>query len=721
MTTNNSSRRQRLYDIVKTAKDSYLPTIQTTVTQLASEAKSKAITYTESFQANTAYSSNGQSQRQLDPNGGGYNQDVRGAKIIIYPHFTRQIVEDGKISYATQAHGLVYHNEGGARKKKLFLKLAKQLVKTRDTNNGEYEEKLKDFNRSVRDFHEDDTGLPVYPKRPGTGDSDDSSVTTASSDSYADDVLKERISAFFYKSLGNLELTIAVGGATRDELEIQHTVTDALGNFNMDLISDFKPTYMQVAVTQDEKIFSYKETFFHGDSSYGIITDIDDTIKRTGVCGDKRTLFRNCFVDDIQTWEIPGAAEFLKKNDSNGMPIFYVSNSPYQLFDNLTKFFEYFQFPVGSMYLKKYSGNFLGSMWEPSHARKRAALERIIAHYGDKKFFLIGDSGEQDLEAYTDLAKSYPEHVMGIFVRVADESMTEDTYLQIQRVLSTPSKGLKDSGGAIASCTPTSTSRKPDHVVQYFNEDDDLIDLDQDLIYESHLLDLEKQSEEKSGKVLKQDLTLEKDDVDNSFFLDSPPPPPPPPRSRKPPPVPLKPEHLRRKPPPIPNKPEYLKNSDPGSQGSNNSATIVGVDGSIATVQCAPVKNSGRLPPSLPQRPIPTPPTHRSSNNAYLNSVPSSPISGTYNQYNLNSPTMGNVKMLPYCTVEKTDEWLGRIFTAKLLLEKLPIPEGNVKIKLHLFKNYNEVMNDIERIMQKDQGLKAICDDDEEGDLIDLL
>ncbi|KAF6753154.1 hypothetical protein DFP72DRAFT_849510 [Ephemerocybe angulata] len=59
---------------------------------------------------------------------------------------------------------------------------------------------------------------------------------------------------------------------------------------------------------------------------------------------------------------------------------------------------------------------FNGSFSAPT-ARKRAGVEDILKAFPDLCFFLIGDSSEQDMELYAELAQKYPDNVLAIFIR----------------------------------------------------------------------------------------------------------------------------------------------------------------------------------------------------------------------------------------------------------------------------------------------------------------
>ena len=58
---------------------------------------------------------------------------------------------------------------------------------------------------------------------------------------------------------------------------------------------------------------------------------------------------------------------------------------------------------VGSIRLKSYAGRSLFSdLLSAPAARKRAGVVDILDSFPDSQFFLIGDTGEQDLELYAE-------------------------------------------------------------------------------------------------------------------------------------------------------------------------------------------------------------------------------------------------------------------------------------------------------------------------------
>lgn len=159
------------------------------------------------------------------------------------------------------------------------------------------------------------------------------------------------------------------------------------------------------------------------DLGVSVISDMDDTVKHTNIVAGMREAFRNAFVRDLHTLEISGVRQWYQSMERMGCKIHYVSNAPYQLWPCLATFVKIAGLPSGSIHLKQYSG-FLQGMFEPAAEKKRANVEKILLDFPDRKFLLIGDSGEQDLELYTELARStFSKQILGIFIRDVTSSI----------------------------------------------------------------------------------------------------------------------------------------------------------------------------------------------------------------------------------------------------------------------------------------------------------
>ncbi|KAK7041418.1 hypothetical protein VNI00_009284 [Paramarasmius palmivorus] len=149
-----------------------------------------------------------------------------------------------------------------------------------------------------------------------------------------------------------------------------------------------------------------------------VVSDIDDTVKHSNIPAGAREVFRNVFVKELEDLIIPGMGEWYTSMWKKGVRFHYVSNGPFELLPILGDFFQVSGLPPGSVKLKSYAGRslFTGLLSAPA-AKKRAGVQEIIDAFPDSQFLLIGDTGEQDLELYADLARERPEQILGVFIR----------------------------------------------------------------------------------------------------------------------------------------------------------------------------------------------------------------------------------------------------------------------------------------------------------------
>ncbi|KAG0251224.1 hypothetical protein DFQ27_008913, partial [Actinomortierella ambigua] len=145
-----------------------------------------------------------------------------------------------------------------------------------------------------------------------------------------------------------------------------------------------------------------------------IISDIDDTIKETNVQAGTRMILRNTFLSDMR--EVEGMASVYKAWWQRGAAIHYVSNSPWQLIPSLLDFFHSHEFPPGSAHLRLHDSVIKAYFMTPGE-HKRRTIREILEDFPQRQFILVGDSGEIDLEIYTEMAVLYPQQVRKIFIR----------------------------------------------------------------------------------------------------------------------------------------------------------------------------------------------------------------------------------------------------------------------------------------------------------------
>jgi phosphatidate phosphatase APP1 len=158
-------------------------------------------------------------------------------------------------------------------------------------------------------------------------------------------------------------------------------------------------------------------------ASFGIISDIDDTIIHTGVASTlKWRLLFNTFLKNAES-RIPleGASEFyhMLHRGASGReanPLFYVSNSPWNLYRYLEHFLKVHQFPKGPILLRDFRTPFDRTP-KPKMPHKQHEIRNILKTYPHLQFILIGDSGEHDADIYMEVAEEYPGRIKAIYLR----------------------------------------------------------------------------------------------------------------------------------------------------------------------------------------------------------------------------------------------------------------------------------------------------------------
>jgi len=159
-----------------------------------------------------------------------------------------------------------------------------------------------------------------------------------------------------------------------------------------------------------------------------IVSDIDDTIKRTQV-RDRRAMLLNTFARRFEA--TPGMAGWYRAlARTPGTRFHYLSASPIQLYPPLADFIREAGFPPGSMHLRE------STTWrtlipgdDDSRSHKLGVIARLLADFPQRRFVLVGDSGEADPEIYAQVFRDNPGRIDSIVIRDATgEDRLADRY-----------------------------------------------------------------------------------------------------------------------------------------------------------------------------------------------------------------------------------------------------------------------------------------------------
>ncbi|KGQ19581.1 DUF2384 domain containing protein [Lysobacter dokdonensis DS-58] len=186
-------------------------------------------------------------------------------------------------------------------------------------------------------------------------------------------------------------------------------------------------------------------------AGFGIISDIDDTILQSSIT-DWKIAAQLTFLGNARTRKpLLGVAKLYAALQSGTNPLFYVSSSPWNLYDLLDDFLELNAIPPGPIFLRDIgtdTGKFIKT---PGHGHKLERARTLIARNPQLRWILLGDSGQADAELYSEAAQEFGERIAAIYIRDVDPETDSpldigvDAYIEKVAGTKVPMLRAKDS------------------------------------------------------------------------------------------------------------------------------------------------------------------------------------------------------------------------------------------------------------------------------------
>lgn len=159
---------------------------------------------------------------------------------------------------------------------------------------------------------------------------------------------------------------------------------------------------------------------FIPDSSitFGIISDVDDTILNTALPRPLVAAWNSFVVDESARTSTPGMPvlydHLLEKHP--GSPVIYLSTGAWNVAPALTRFLERNLYPTGPLLLTDW-GPTTDRWFRSGKEHKSRELERIAKEFPGIKWLLIGDDGQHDEDLYSTFADKHPDNVAAVAIR----------------------------------------------------------------------------------------------------------------------------------------------------------------------------------------------------------------------------------------------------------------------------------------------------------------
>jgi phosphatidate phosphatase APP1 len=154
----------------------------------------------------------------------------------------------------------------------------------------------------------------------------------------------------------------------------------------------------------------------------GVISDIDDTVIATGVTDPLKRAWALFLTEHRGRLPFPGVDAFYAALQAGASgtadnPIFYVSSSPWNLYEHLDEFLSIHRIPIGPLLLRDWGLSRHGFAPGGGHGHKLDKIRGVLETLSHLPFVLIGDSGQEDAEHYRTIVREYPGRIRCVYIR----------------------------------------------------------------------------------------------------------------------------------------------------------------------------------------------------------------------------------------------------------------------------------------------------------------
>ena len=155
-----------------------------------------------------------------------------------------------------------------------------------------------------------------------------------------------------------------------------------------------------------------------GDETFGIISDIDDTVISTSLPRPFIAAWNTFVRAESARHVVPGMATMYREllDEHPGAPIVYVSTGAWNTSPHLNRFLKKHGYPLGPLLLTDWGPTNSG-WFRSGQEHKRSCLHRLANEFPNIRWLLVGDDGQHDPKIYGDFAEDRPDRVEAIAIR----------------------------------------------------------------------------------------------------------------------------------------------------------------------------------------------------------------------------------------------------------------------------------------------------------------
>ncbi len=242
--------------------------------------------------------------------------------------------------------------------------------------------------------------------------------------------VKESTLNLFYKDERKWEVALDEAGYFRVTLDLTE-------------YTDFDPKQIRYFLGENttevyRPKYSEDNIFPVPDEEKIVISDIDDTILVSHATNKWKKFLTLLRYGALQRQQVEAMNEFFQHIDKH-YGFIYLSNSEMNLYPLIKNFLYKHKFPKGPLFLREhmsiaqvFSGRY--RYFQTKH-HKLYTLELLMRSFPNKKFILVGDSGQKDAEIYFTIAKEFRDQIEKVYIREITGERRRKKLLKIQEEL----------------------------------------------------------------------------------------------------------------------------------------------------------------------------------------------------------------------------------------------------------------------------------------------
>lgn len=166
--------------------------------------------------------------------------------------------------------------------------------------------------------------------------------------------------------------------------------------------------------------YSLNNIYKIADEGKIIVSDIDDTVLVSHATNKWKKIKTLIKYGALQRQQVEAMNEFFQQMNANH-GVIYLSNSEMNLYPLIKNFLNKHKYPLGPLFLREHMkiSQVIRRKYRyfQSKEHKKYTLQLLMESFPNKKFILVGDSGQKDPEIYLSISKQFSHQVERVYIR----------------------------------------------------------------------------------------------------------------------------------------------------------------------------------------------------------------------------------------------------------------------------------------------------------------